>query len=492
MADSRFGRSNPHNDKPSNLDLEPHHVVERVPGKHSRYVFLDKDGNEKCSRLEVVRQDWKARVGDVSEKALRVTLVSIPHSGGWTIKGTVDIPSSPFNDAERHCIGSLLVRHAQRTAGRVFTGEFHMTRWDIVAGGKGVVVEQAGDIPTITDKDIIGEIKITTPPKPSEDQRDRLLKMLQKASEDSAREYPRNRYMRFETRAQLTKRHASISRNLMLVNHRGEQTVNASAIWARLTMDLENETQARGYPFSNMGNLAAEGGKGLPRHWNRDVVGRAADVLRGKQLPKGFVVKYGKREHMIAMYQHGRVRVGSARRFKDMCVDSIQDDELRFEHRGVEVDGKFMFLSEYNKMPTGTPCSRASLTLGGDDDFWLYCVSRVLRPELFSDFGEADACVMFGWQEFYPRVVQAVRGVAETESHHQVEVDYRDPLGAFDRDLSRKLMDPIPVWAVKHFGYTYQHEHRAVWVPAAATRKLAPLDVEVGSMQGYATLLVLD
>jgi hypothetical protein len=44
---------------------------------------------------------------------------------------------------------------------------------------------------------------------------------------------------------------------------------------------------------------------------------------------------------------------------------------------------------------------------------------------------------------------------------------------------------------VKHFGYSYQDEHRFCWLPQVPAAKLSHIDVEIGSLDKIADLIIL-
>ena len=62
-------------------------------------------------------------------------------------------------------------------------------------------------------------------------------------------------------------------------------------------------------------------------------------------------------------------------------------------------------------------------------------------------------------------------------------VNYIDPV----RPPSRL----IDVAMSKHFRYSYQKEHRFVWLPTEPTHSLPHLDVEIGGLEEYAELITL-
>jgi hypothetical protein len=44
---------------------------------------------------------------------------------------------------------------------------------------------------------------------------------------------------------------------------------------------------------------------------------------------------------------------------------------------------------------------------------------------------------------------------------------------------------------VKHFGYSYQEEHRFCWQPHVRATKLSHVDLEIGSLDRIAELITL-
>lgn len=440
--------------------------------------------------MSAVRDEWKAQAGRVCDHAIRMSLLS-DGARGWTLKGSVDVPRYP-DEAERRYLVDILIHHAARSVANppdLLGLKWALLSWEVVRSVGGVVVETCEPIPVITERDIIpGSLEIKTFPEFAEGATERLSAILEKELAISSREYPQNPYLSHVNRRQLSERWAAIARNIKVVDKRGLQTATKMDVWHRLFADIHVETHQRGYPFAQEYNLDWGTELKLYREWDDSLIKKAAGVLRGRTPPRGFVVKYGKREHMRAMYKYGRVRIGSARNFKKSSSDAIQDDELKFEHQGVVMnDGAFVVMSQFTTLFPEERLERyATLTLESTSDFWLYCVSRSLAPELFSDFDEADACVVFNWGKFCPRLVRAVQGVASTSRPRAVDMDYRDPLGTVGgTDIL------IPVSDIKHFEYSYQNERRIVWKPRVAAELLEPLDVEVGSMRDYATLVEL-
>ena len=60
---------------------------------------------------------------------------------------------------------------------------------------------------------------------------------------------------------------------------------------------------------------------------------------------------------------------------------------------------------------------------------------------------------------------------------------YLDPL----LPTTSKVFVPF----VKHFGYTYQDEHRFCWLPNTTTPSANAVDIEIGSLKDFSDLIVL-
>ena len=150
-------------------------------------------------------------------------------------------------------------------------------------------------------------------------------------------------------------------------------------------------------------------------------------------------------------------------------------------------------------------------------DAWMYCMSDLLAPRLFSDF-RAEACVVLDRDRFQARVCDALwprAGGKRVFAHGRVH--YIDSLGAYAQPRrppqvhicygpqaegpaqryqpfgpEGELLRPPDVHFSKVFRYAYQSEYRFVSYPDEPTDRLStPLTLSLGSLADIGRLIVL-
>lgn len=67
---------------------------------------------------------------------------------------------------------------------------------------------------------------------------------------------------------------------------------------------------------------------------------------------------------------------------------------------------------------------------------------------------------------------------------------HEGPAKYIDPNLPEKGFPIIPL--IKHYRYTYQNEYRLCWVPTVYSNKLTYADLQIGSLESEAELIVLD
>lgn len=482
-------------------------------------------GTRMVKLKSVVRADWKKGIGKPSDLAVRLKLAIMSSESKkttHTLVGVVGVPSPPKTEAERFCLVSLLLAKASVP----HDTEVCILEWDFVDAPFGVTVEKFKPIMTIGDDSII-HLEVTHPPDPSPEMQrdldeDELKKDFDRTKEWS-RAYIDLPYLMFENREDLTLRVDALSRNSMAVNDDGKMhTVTDDAVWMNLLWDLHLESYGRGYPMVNThSNRHPSVPYRIPRSWDRDVCVKAAHALQDCHLPPGALVKYGKKEFMRKMLERGELRVGAASDFESKRHNqAVRDKERELVFRGVfkNTDTGLMISGrdvpngklEDTRLTTFTPLRQSMLeakheggqisnhnigtaTLNSISDYRMCCFSTVLRPDLFSDF-EADACVIV------VKPVKLINAMMRAMLYHMPAsrfsyggVRYMDPLGSYDAPLSltHDAFGRFPTHLTKDYGFAYQKEWRMVWRPAENNRNLDVVDVEVGSMEGYAQLIVL-
>ena len=159
---------------------------------------------------------------------------------------------------------------------------------------------------------------------------------------------------------------------------------------------------------------------------DQDLCTRAAAVVARVPKQGPYLVKYGKAEHMRGLYERGELHVAPASGFDDPDHNqAVRDREFSLRHYGVVAnDAGFLKARDVNENPDvmrvpdhrfvplfHAPKAQRDEVTGFESygpDAWMYCMSELLAPRLFSDCG-ADACVVLDRDAFLARVCDALR-----------------------------------------------------------------------------------
>jgi hypothetical protein len=221
-----------------------------------------------------------------------------------------------------------------------------------------------------------------------------------------------------------------------------------------------------------------------------DLVGelgkKAAGALASRGLRADEVfIKFGKAEHMRPLVERGALRVQSASYYATPSHNgAIKDDELSLPlSLALSRDDIIKVVLNPQDVPDGPIEQRLDVTYNAGTDYWLYCVSSAVEPRLFVDF-QADSCVIIKDRERFQRLLTSLSAAKfPNTGHRHGKAVYIDPL----RPLTVKIDVPMS----KHFRYEYQCEYRFVWRPVKPMTNLSYVDLELGSLEGIAELVVL-
>jgi hypothetical protein len=221
-----------------------------------------------------------------------------------------------------------------------------------------------------------------------------------------------------------------------------------------------------------------------------DLVGelgtKAAAVLSSKGLRSGDVfIKFGKTKHMRSLFERGAIRVQSASYYATPDHNgAIRDDELSLPlSLSLTRDDIIKVVLNPKDVPAGPIDQRLDITYRAGTDYWLYCVTTAVEPRLFVDF-QADSCVIIKDKGRFQRLLklQSTAKFPDT-SHRSGGAIYIDPL------LPATAVIDVPM--SKHFRYEYQNEYRFVWRPLSKIANLSHVELELGSLESFAELVVL-
>jgi hypothetical protein len=113
--------------------------------------------------------------------------------------------------------------------------------------------------------------------------------------------------------------------------------------------------------------------------------------LRGSNV----AIKFGKPEHMLALYERGAIRIQAASFYRRPDHNgAVRDDELALDiSLHLDRDAIVKIVSNLEDVPAGQLSHRMDVTFASRTDYWLYCLTTAVEPRLFVDF-EAQVCVV--------------------------------------------------------------------------------------------------
>jgi hypothetical protein len=121
-------------------------------------------------------------------------------------------------------------------------------------------------------------------------------------------------------------------------------------------------------------------------------------AIRSVSLPAEgtYLVKLGKREHMLDFYKRGRLRIAPASSYADPSLNcAVRDDELSLSAYGLQSEVLIeVFDQKTGKLKAATnPIGNLTYTSRSHTDYYVYCMGVSLDHRLFGDFGY-NACVI--------------------------------------------------------------------------------------------------
>ena len=474
---------------------------------------------------------WSRQIGKQSELGvqLQVAISYSDRSGPHVVAtGTVGVPRSPEDDLERQLLATKIADLIEAPGIAIFSF-FGLLWWRLVKGGPfQVELTETRQLRQLDESEVSNSVSMSGPGPMSEP----VFRAEFPESDDWAREYADNRYLRFDTRIGLNQRYHDLITNITVLTHTGQVTLTEEKVWHRLFKHVVIEMFRRGEPpVPHNFHPSVAPAILFP---DQELCTRAAAAVAGVPKQGPYLVKYGKAEHMRGLYERGELHVAPASGFDDPDHNqAVRDRELSLRHYGVVAnDAGFLKARDVNENPavmrepdhrfvplSHAPKAQRDEVTGFESygpDAWMYCVSELLAPRLFSDFG-ADACVVLDRDAFLARVCDALRPPAGNKVFAHGLVHYIDPIGAYSQprrppqvhisyvpqaeDRAQRyqpfgpdgeLARPPDVHFSKTFRYAYQSEYRFVSFPAQPTDRLsAPLTFNLGPLADIGRLIVL-
>jgi len=215
---------------------------------------------------------------------------------------------------------------------------------------------------------------------------------------------------------------------------------------------------------------------------------QVAAFLDRASVDRDFLVRYSKRRYLEEFVSQGHVQIRPASMYKDPSLNpGVRDDELRLAIQPNPSETKLEVFGRNGQSKGRIEPIDSLLTMVAPTDYYVYCMSGLLSPDLFHDFG-ADSCVLI-WdlKVFQERLLEGLNSRLPYPAWGgQIErVQYVDPLNTAFRQFH--------IYRAKHFRYAYQQEYRLVWCPAATTPvgALETIKLELGDMRDCCELLYL-
>jgi len=187
--------------------------------------------------------------------------------------------------------------------------------------------------------------------------------------------------------------------------------------------------------------------------------------------------RYGRRQYMKKMFEHGSIRIGSASFYSSLEADIARAD--------TECLKNFFTPGEYSRITTR---DGREIPIKGDvqhsvsaPNYFVFCMSCDWDPALFDDFN-ADACVIIRKSEvFAERLELASKPDLDGWYFHHCPVEYFDP---YETPLNQ-YFDAI---MYKDFRFAYQREYRFLWVHTGGKEASGFKFLELGSLERLAEI----
>jgi hypothetical protein len=301
--------------------------------------------------------------------------------------------------------------------------------------------------------------------------------------------YRARRYARHLTQVELNRRVRDIFLNLLRLTPAAKIGLPPispeSSRWMELWTHVLEEMQLRHGPYPAGFTRDVLNSDPIP-----DLAGELADKAAAALGPRAsahheIFARFGKREHMEALYHRGSLRIQSANFFKAPGHNiAVRDDELTVPMSfALSREEIVRLVRNPQDVPAGPLEHRIDVHFSFPTDYWLYCLTTSLEPRLIVDF-DAHACVIIREQnEFRNRLLRSAAAKLPEAALREGAAIYVDPLLPNSADVF------VPL--AKHFAYAYQQEYRFVWLPRSPAQNLEPVDIEIGPLNDIAELVVV-
>lgn len=288
-------------------------------------------------------------------------------------------------------------------------------------------------------------------------------------------EYGSRPYLQHLSDAELNRRHDDVAANYVELKSDGRIGVvppdEGGSYWGRLYTHVLEEMGNRG--------MRPNHGRVKDSHLPEGADRVAAAGLREVEVPdETYLVKYGQARYLRPLLDNGELRIAPATDFADPSLNPAKHDE-ELQVNAVALPDELEIT-----LPDGSalqPVGNVNITWSASTNYYVWCLSSVLDPRLFRQFGY-DACLLIpDPQAFLDRVTGGLSGELPTYSVFAAPVIYIDPMNPPESEPN--------VYFSKSFRYAYQKEVRVVAVPPEDREDLNPVHLELGRLQEGAELI---
>ena len=477
-------------------------------------------------------KQWCAKIGMPSELGVHlqvgISYSDRPGPPHVVVEGIVGVPRPPEDDLERSMLAHKLAELVESPDIAIF--EFiSQIGWRLIRGGPfEVKLIKSETLRELDENEISNSISFSGPGPMNEPE----FQTEFVESDDWEREYRANRYLRFESRTGLNQRYQDLLTNITILNDAGQVGLTAEKHWHQFFNHVVVEMFLRGEPPvpHNFDPIV----KKAVLFPDEDLCEQAKDAVEKVQISGPILVKYGKADHMRTLYERGEVYMPPVSVYGDPEHNqAIHDQELTLSHYAVIVNDEghlkssdacanwdVLQTSDHRILPLfHAPDAKRDEVINIESfgpDAWVFCMSNLLAPRLFSDFN-ADACVVLSRDRFKARICDALRPLAGTKLFAHGHVHYADPYRAYQEPMhapqvhicygakkdgdeqhlspfgpGAELLRPPIVHFQKTFRFAYQREYRFVSCPPQYTNKLnAPIRFTLGPLNDIGKLIIL-
>ena len=176
---------------------------------------------------------WSGQIGKPSDLGvqLQIAISYSDRSGPHVVAtGTIGVPRPPEDDFERQLLAAKIADLVEAPDIAIFSF-FGLLWWRVVEGGPFEVdLTEKRHVRQLDENEVSNRVSISGPGPMNEP----VFRTEFPESDDWAREYADNRYLRFETRVSLNQRYQDLITNITVLTHTGQVTLTQEKLWHRL------------------------------------------------------------------------------------------------------------------------------------------------------------------------------------------------------------------------------------------------------------------